>query len=282
MELSEKPFNGCDDGSDFWNDTVLSHGINEAITTCGIYLDMQLKMELSDDMHTFCRDMFEAMYESTAEKIIPSRFYYPYDFKTANKRGETAYYHKNQSMNEECVRAIDEAINASNYKPNLHNLKLAAMYVIGVHGFSRVNAVLAHHIQKHESDGRYSRGVKRWALHFVIPENSCGFLNSHATLVDSFAIHVRKLNADSGAILPGRSEYDKPDSVHGYETIQSILFSEDEGLVIACNPIAPDEYACWEFTLNNGKRDYCRGVYGDKQSATDDYNARLFVKTIKL
>lgn len=281
MEPNEKPFSGYDDGSDFWSDTVLSHGIGEAISICGIYLDMQLKMELSDNELNFCRDMFEAMYESTAEMIIPSRCYYPYDFKTANKRGETVYYHRNYSMNEECIRAIDEAISASNYKSNLYNLKLAAMYVIGVHGFSRVNAVLAHHIQQHQSDGRYSRGVKRWARHFVIPEGTCGFLNSHATLVDSFAAHVRKLNADSGATLLGRSEYDDPDSVQGYETIQSIMLDEDQGLVIACNPAAPDEYACWEFTVNDGKRDYCRGVYGDKPSVTDEYNARLFVEAIK-
>lgn len=282
MDTNEKPFSGYDNGWDFWNDTVLNYGVDEAISTCGIYLDMQLKMEQSDDEINFCRDMFEAMYESTAERIIPSRFYYPYDFKIANKRGETAYYHKNRSMNEECVRAIDEAIGASNYKPNLYNLKLAAMSVIGLHGFSRVNAMLENHVQKHENDGRYSRGVKRWAGHFVVPEGVSDFLNSHATLVDAFAAHVRKLNADSGATLPGRAEYDKPDSVHEYETIQSIMLNENGGLAIARNPAAPDEYACWEFTVNAGKRNYCQGFYGDKRSATDDYNARLFVKTMKL
>lgn len=282
METNERPFSGYDDGMDFWNDTVLNNGVDEAISTCGIYLDMRLKMELSDDELNFCRDMFEAMYESTAERIIPSRFYYPYDFKTAGDRAEAAYYHKNRSMNMDCIRAIDEAISASNYKSNLYNLKLAAMSVIGLHGFPRVNAVLAHHVQKHEGDGRYSRGVKRWAQHFVVPEGTCNFLISHATLVDGFAAHVRKLNADSGAILPGRPEYDEPNSVHGYETIQSFMLNENDGLAIACNPAAPDEYACWEFTVNAGKRNYCQGFYGDKRSATDDYNARLFVKTMKL
>ena len=282
MESNSKPFAGYYYGYDFWNDTAITHGVDEAIRICGTYLDMQLKTELSDDEVNFCRDMFGVMYDESSEKIITSRLYYPYDVNTAQDRGETAYYHKSRSMNQGCVYAIDEAIKASNYKPDLYNLNLAAMSVVGVHGLMRVNAVLVNHIQKHGSDVRYHRGVKKWARHFTVPEDTCGFLTSNATLIDGFAAYVRKLNADLCGRLPGRSEYDEPEHVGSYETIRSIMFSDDQGLAIARNPNASDCFVCWTFTIDEGSRDYSSGTYGDEQVVTDEYNARLFVNTIKM
>ena len=154
MDYSSKPFNDYDTGYEFWHDNVTRYGINKAIGICRRYLDMQVKSELSDDEKGFCLEVFKAVYEATADKVIPSKLVYPYSFETANDRMETSYFHKNQAMNRECACAIDEAISASCYKTNFYNLELAAMSVIGGHGFQRVNNVLAHQIQKHESEYR--------------------------------------------------------------------------------------------------------------------------------
>jgi hypothetical protein len=218
------------------------------------------------------------MYESTADKVFPSRLVYPYDFNKANYREETSYYHKNRSMNQECAHAIDEAITASCYRTYYYNLEIAAMSVIGRHGFNRVNAVLAYHIQKRESDGRYSNSVKKWARHFIIQENTHDFLNSHAVLIDSFADYTRELNTDLGAkciALPGKEEHGE--DVNGYTVIRTIMIDKQQGYAIA-HDAADNSYVCWQFMVRDGKRDYNWGIYGDEQAAVDGYNARLFVQ----
>ena len=281
MNTISKPFNGYDTGADFWQDNAVSYGNDEAVIICSNYLDMNLKREHSDDERQFCREIFAAMYEATMGIVIPAKLVYPYDFKTANDRKETSYYTKNRDMNYECTRAIDEAISASNYKTNYYNLELAAMFVISGHGFQRVNAVLAHKIQRHESDGRYSGANKKWARDFTIHENTHTFLNSHAILVEDFTTYTRKLYADLGAerfALPGKEEDGECDSCNGYKIIRSIMFSKTQGYVIAYNPDAVSPYVCWQFTEENGHRDYYWGIYGDEQAAIDGYNARLFVK----
>jgi hypothetical protein len=281
MKHDGKPFNRYDTGTDFWRDNVAKYGIDEAVVICHRYLDMNLKREHTDRERQFCREVFVAMYEGTADKVVPTKLVYPYDFKTAHDRAETSYFHKNRNMNQACVRAIDTAISASNYEVNYFNLELSAMAVINEHGFVRVNAVLAHQIQKHESDGRYSGTNKRWAQNIVIQDNTHVFLCSHATLVDAFTTYVRKLYASADAeqyTLPGREEYSAFEYVHGYQILWSIMFSENQGYVIAFNPDAVDPFVCWQFTQENNQRDYYWGIYGSEQAAIDAYNARLFVK----
>ena len=281
MDSGCRPFSGYDSGADFWRDNVLSYGLDEAIIICRRYLDMNMKCECTDDEKRFCREAFTAMVEGKAGKIIPSEIVYPYDFETSNNRVETSYYFKNRDMNSECARAIDEAINASNYATNHYNLELSAMSVIGGHGFGRVNAVLAHQIQKHEYDGRYSRANKEWAKGLIIPEKAHTFLNSHATLVEDFTTYARKLYENSGAerfALYGCEEHGESEAVHGYQIIHSIMVSKEEGYVIAHNPNAVSDYVCWKLCISeDGERRYDWGVYGDEQAAVDAYNARLFV-----
>lgn len=218
------------------------------------------------------------MYECTADRVFPARLVYSYDFNKANDRAETSYYHKNMEMNKACAKAIDEATTSSCYKPNHYNLDIAAMSVISRYGLVRVNAVFAHHIQKHEHDGRYSRGVKRWASHFVVMENTHYFLSSHATLIDGFAAHTRKMNADLGAkwiALPGQEEHDE--DVNGYTVTRAIMVDDNLGYAIAHNPEAVNPWVCWQFYIRDGQRDYNCGIYGEEPSAIDAYNARLFV-----
>jgi hypothetical protein len=129
MDLNNKPVDGYGNcygnGTDFWRDNAVSYGIDEAAIICGRYIDGWLGHEQSDDERQFCREIFAAMYEATAGTIVPAKLVYPYDFKTANDRMETAYYHKNRDMNVSCAGAIDAAISASSYKTHHANLELA-------------------------------------------------------------------------------------------------------------------------------------------------------------
>jgi len=77
MSSTSKPFSSHDNGYDFWRDNALSYGINEAMVICNRYLDMNLRCEHSDDEGRFCREIFAAMYEATADKIVPGRLIYP-------------------------------------------------------------------------------------------------------------------------------------------------------------------------------------------------------------
>lgn len=280
IDANNKQFNNYNTEADFWRDNAVIYGTNEAIIICGNYLDTQLKDELSDDEKQFCREIFAAMYESTADKVFAAKLVYPYDFKTANDRAETSYYHKNRDMNKECTSAIDRAISASCYKTNHYHLELAAMCVICGYGFERVNAVLAYQIQKHESDGRYSSANKKWAKNFTLPDDKTyAFMNSHATLIDDFAAYSCKLYEELGAerfALPGHEEHGE--IIHGYQIIRSSMFSENQGYAIAYNSNAADPYVCWQFTVENGQYDYYWGIYGDEKAAIDSYTTRLFVK----
>lgn len=282
MDSNNKPFSGYASGADAWRDNAVRFGIDEAIIITRNYLDLNLKREHSDDEKQHCRELFAAMYEATADKIVPSKIAYPYDFKTANDRFETSYYHKNRDFNRDCARAIDEAINASCYETNYYNLELAAMFVISLHGFERVNAVLAHQIQEHEYDGRYSATNKNWAKGFTFHENTHVFLNAHAILIEGFTTYARKLYENMGAgrlALYGREEYGESESKNGYEIIRSIMIGKSEGYVIAHNPDAVSPYVCWKISISDdGERRCDWGIYGDEQAAVASYNARIFVE----
>ena len=280
MEHKNKPFNGYNSGADAWHDYVLSYGLDEAIIISRNYLDMNLKRKVSDDEKQHCCELFAAMYEATANKIVPAKIVYPYGFETASDRWERSCFDRNREFNHDCARAIDEAISAGCYETNYCNTDLAAISVTNEYGFERVNAVLAHHIQKHKSDSRYSDANKKWAQNFVIPNDSHTFLRPHAILIDSFTTYARKLYADLGAerfALLGKEECGGFESVQGYEIIRSIMINNEEGYVLAHNPEAVSPYVCWKISVSDdGERRYDWGIYGDWQYAADGYNARLF------
>jgi len=281
MESTSKPFSGYDTGYDFWRDNAVSYGIDEAIIISRNYLDLNLKREHSSDERQFCREIFMAMYEATSNTIIPANIVYPYDFDAAKDRWETSYYHKNRDFNQDCAHAIDQAISASCFRTNYYNLELAAMTVISKHGFQRVNAVMAHQIKKHKSDGRYSTANKRWAQDYIIQEETHTYLNSHAILIEDFTTYARKLyealDADRFA-LHGREEHGESEPVNDYKIIRSIMIDNEQGYVIAHNPYAVSPYVCWKLSVSaDGERRYDWGIYGDEQDAIDSYNARIFV-----
>lgn len=66
------------------------------------------------------------------------------------------------------------------------------------------------------------------------------------------------------------------DKVQGYEIKRSILFDNDRGFALAENPKAPQPYVTWQFTEENGRRDYYWGHYTkDADTAAKDFEARI-------
>ena len=268
-------------GAEFFNSVSASHGTEEALVLCGRYLETQMKLEQPDAEKQFCRELFAAMHEAAVERTDPAKLVYPYDFQKANDRVETSYYHDSRKINAACALAIDRAINNSCYKVNYYNLELAAMKAVHDFGFNRVNLVLAHNLQKSQHDGRYSSGNKSWANEFALPDRaySESYLRAHPILIEDFTKYVRKLYEELGAerfALPGRPE--SGEAVQGYEIVRAIAFDDQRGFAIGLNPNAPSQFVCWQFTEENGSRDFYWGTYTDEfQSAGDNYAARVLV-----
>ncbi len=64
--------------------------------------------------------------------------------------------------------------------------------------------------------------------------------------------------------------------VHGYEIKRAILFENDRVFALAENPNAPQPFVTWQFTEENGKRDYYWGHYTkNADTAEKDYEARV-------
>lgn len=290
MEYNAKPYNSYNSGTEFWRDNAISYSIEKAVIICRNYLNMQLKSEISNDERQFCWEVFMAMYEDTARrwqtflssgKADSAKLVYPYSLDEANKRMEVSLFHENRNLNQMCACAIDKAISESHYKTNYYNLELAVMVVVSKYGFERVNAILAHHIQNHKSDGRYSISNKNWAQSFKLPDNAFGFLASHATLIEDFTAYIRKLYTDLHAerfALPGQEEQGE-DIVHGYKIIRSVTFCNGQGFVIGYNSDAVSPYVVWRFKTEEGQKEYFWGYYtDDEQSAADNYIAQcLFI-----
>jgi hypothetical protein len=69
---------------------------------------------------------------------------------------------------------------------------------------------------------------------------------------------------------------DGKEAIHGYEIQRMILFSDSKGFALAENPDAPDPYVTWQFTEENGNRDYYWGKYTtSKDRATTDFENRV-------
>jgi hypothetical protein len=266
-------------GADFWRDSAVNYGMDEAAIICGNYIDMNLSREQSDTEKQFCREIFTAMYEATAGKTDAAKLVYPYPFEEADKRLEASFYCKSRSRNHECARAIDDAISASHYKPNHYNLNTAVMRVLLDYGFARVNLVLAFNIQWHESDGRLSSTNKSWAKEFIVTDKEFNdsWLRSHLTLVEDFCGYVRRFYESLGAErfdLPGKPE--SGEYVQGFEITRVVMVGDNQGYAVAYNPNAVSPYVCWQFNVMDGERSYNWGYYADdEKSVTDNYIARV-------
>ena len=278
----EKPNNAATlykTGADYWRALVEIRGTEAALTVCGDYLNTQLKQELYPEGKQFCRELFAAMFEASAGRTDPDKLVYPYPPQLATERGERALYFEHRDRNNECASAIGAAINGSCYKLYHYNLDIAAMAMIQQYGFQRVNAVLAHVIQRANYDGRYSDANKQWTREIPLPEKAFEYvyMNEHPVLIDGFTNCVRELYDALGAErfdLPGQPE--SGEAVQGYEIKRTITFDNQRGFAIATHPTAGS--VCWMFRTDRGGRDYYWGHYcADEQSAAANYVARIAV-----
>jgi hypothetical protein len=267
-------------GADFWRDLKMTGvSLEAAYQTGGNYLGAQLQREQPADEHQFCTELFTAMCEDPSRLADPAKLVYPYDFQKANDRVEQTHYHDSRKMNSECAKALDDAIHKSCYAVNHYNLDLAAMKVIHDFGFERVNMVLARNI--HDYDGRFSNTNKQWANGYELPAIAFdnAVMNAHPILIDGFATHARMLYEDLGAerfALPGRPE--SGEFIHGYEIVRAVEFDNRRGFAIGLNPDAVNQFATWQFTTENGARDYYWGNYNDEfADAARNYTARAIV-----
>lgn len=72
------------------------------------------------------------------------------------------------------------------------------------------------------------------------------------------------------------NDIEPKEKVRGYEIKRSILFENDRGFVLGENPQAVQPFATWQFTEENGKRDYYWGHYtASSTAATRDYMNRV-------
>ncbi len=72
------------------------------------------------------------------------------------------------------------------------------------------------------------------------------------------------------------SDNPSKEKVHGYEIKRSVLYDNDRGFALAVNPNAPQPFVTWQFTEENGKRDYYWGHYTtNKAAAVRDYESRV-------
>ena len=82
-------------------------------------------------------------------------------------------------------------------------------------------------------------------------------LNAHPVLINDFIAYTRKpydaVDAEWFA-LPGRPESGV--FVQGYEIVRSIAFDNRRGFAIGLNPNAVEQFACWQLTQENSRRDY--------------------------
>lgn len=62
-----------------------------------------------------------------------------------------------------------------------------------------------------------------------------------------------------------------------YTITRSVLFDNGRGFALGESPKAPAPFVTWQFTQEQGKRDYYWGHYhSDEQTAVSDYNNRVF------
>lgn len=62
------------------------------------------------------------------------------------------------------------------------------------------------------------------------------------------------------------------EAVHGYEIIRAVTFDNQRGFAIGLNPNAVKTFVAWQFTMENGRRDYYWGHYADEfGSAAQNY-----------
>ena len=160
-------------------------------------------------------------------------------FEEAKEAGEVELYNDSKQKNIDCADAIGEAITDSYRGTHTYDLKSAAESVIADFGEERVKFVTAWQFQKKDWDGRFSDENKSWAnaanIQPAVNEQSC-YINSHATLIDGFANHLRKIT-------------ESPE-VGNYKIKKSVLFTNNRGIAFGESKSAVSPFVTWQFKVD--------------------------------
>ncbi len=192
---------------------------------------------------------------------------------TAIENGDLEIYRKSKQLNVDCKKAIANEI-GQNYDGQRLGSNCAKT-IVEEYGIERVNWVLANTLQHNDYDGRFSKSNKEWAKNFDIPlEDSRSYISeTHPVLLNGFIDQVHRLVAElEKQVIPQQAS----DIVQGYMVKHFVLFDNDRGFAVAENPKAPDKFVTWQFTEENGKRDYYWGRYvGSEETAIRNFNDRV-------
>jgi DNA-binding cell septation regulator SpoVG len=121
---------------------------------------------------------------------------YVNDFDYAREHGEIELYYESRKINNECARAIDEAI-SKHFTFTKHgggryvDTEKALNDVAEKFGAQRVNAVVAHIVKTYNRDGRLSQENKDWARTVETPKIDHIPLYTHLTIFNGFADKAR-------------------------------------------------------------------------------------------
>ena len=197
---------------------------------------------------------------------------YPYSVDYARQYGELDAWRESRDLNNACAAAIDQAVKDSNYEIHHYNLPSAAKSVIDEFGADRLNFVLAAIVQRQHYDGRFSQSNKDWAQEFYIPQSDRQpVCNTHLAVLDGFVDHARKISEE---LQKNTTLHFDP--VQGYEIKQAVLFENDRGFALAHNPAAPSPFVTWQYTEENGVKDFYWGHYlGEEKTAQADFDKRV-------
>ena len=111
--------------------------------------------------------------------------------------GDKALFHNSHKLNCACAEAIDKAISTHNTPAGhpggaYYDFDVVLKEVAAEYGTERVNAVVAHTVNKHDWDGRLSDKNKEWAKTVDVPQVDYIPLNTHLAVFDGFVNHVRE------------------------------------------------------------------------------------------
>jgi len=72
--------------------------------------------------------------------------------------------------------------------------------------------------------------------------------------------------------------FEAGESNHGYEIVRAVAFDSQWGFAIGYNPDAVSPYVSWQFTTENGSKDYYWDrYYNDFTGAAESYVTRVLV-----
>jgi len=119
---------------------------------------------------------------------------YPHSKEFAQENNQMAAYQESNEMNKLCAKAIDTAIQESNYELYHYDLKTAFKSVTEEYSSDRVNWVLASAMQDTDHDGRFSDTNRNWGAVFNVPDEQRRgyYLETHPAILGGFINIARK------------------------------------------------------------------------------------------